>query len=177
MDYYNILYPSGSGCINTTLEVCDVEKLPGNIKELFDFLNWFLILTQMVSLYLGVRKFRDVPLVGGWFRWKAFGYTLLVFGADLLALYFLWKGNPLFAAIRLTISRVIVLWETLYCFYFQFDRLPYAMQFVLTNPWIVDTSIKKYRSVTRRLGICRMLVCLKRYVGSLLNKMSRTQPD
>lgn len=128
-----------------------MDKLPANVKEIFDFVNWFLVFAQMVALFTGLRKFRDVPLVGSWFRWKALGYTLIIFGADLVAIYFLWKGNPLFAAIRLTMSRVVVLWGTLYCFYYRFNKLSDGMKLILRNPWMVDPSLKPYVPITIRL--------------------------
>lgn len=118
-------------------------QLPDNIKEIFEFLNWFLIIAQMLALFGGLKKFREVPLVGSWFRWKAPGYTLIIFGIDMVILYYLWKGNPLFAAIRLTIARLVVLWETLYCFYYRFERLSPAVKFALTHPWVIDGTVKE----------------------------------
>lgn len=109
-----------------------MNELPSNIQEIFNFLNLCLIAAQMAALYIGLRKFSRVLMVGDWFRWKTAGYTAIML-ADLVALYFMFKGNPLYVAIRLTVARVVVLWETCYCFHWKYARASDSDRFILSH--------------------------------------------
>ena len=109
-----------------------MDQLPHNLQELFDFINIALIAAQMAALVGGLRRFRSVILVGSWFRWKTAGYCAILL-ADMFAIYWAYKGDPLYAVLRLTAARLVVLWETVYCFHWRFSRASESDQFILAH--------------------------------------------
>lgn len=96
-------------------------SIPANIQDLVDTLNIWLIAATLLGLIWGCARFARLPMTGSWFRWKLGCYTVIMI-LDFWAVYRLYKGDPVWLAVRLMLARITINWEVWYCYHYQFWR-------------------------------------------------------